>query len=106
MNLAGGRLYEIPGDPAAPKVVATNLTPDGETGIGSWTREVFLGVFKLGAGGVGGGAPVARGGKNTVMPWLQYAGMRDEDLGAVYAYLRSLAAVHKPAAAEKAARKM
>jgi mono/diheme cytochrome c family protein len=104
-NLAGGRRYEIPGDPVAPKVIATNLTPDGETGIGSWTREVFVGVFKLGAGGVNGGAPVARGGKNTVMPWLQYAGMREEDLGAVYAYLRSLPAIHKPAAV-KAARAM
>jgi mono/diheme cytochrome c family protein len=32
----------------------------------------------------------ARPRENTVMPWQYYAGMTDEDLGAIYAYLRSL----------------
>jgi hypothetical protein len=28
--------------------------------------------------------------QNTEMPWTYYAGMRDDDLRAIYAYLRSL----------------
>jgi hypothetical protein len=28
--------------------------------------------------------------QNTAMPWTQYAGMTREDLGAIYAYLRSV----------------
>ncbi|MES1181667.1 MAG: c-type cytochrome, partial [Flavobacterium sp.] len=27
---------------------------------------------------------------NTIMPWTMYAGMKDEDLGAIYEYLRTL----------------
>jgi hypothetical protein len=34
-------------------------------------------------------APV-KDGRNTGMPWYVYAGMTDEDLGAIYAYLRTL----------------
>ena len=27
---------------------------------------------------------------NTPMPWLMYAGMTDEDLGSIYAYLKTV----------------
>jgi hypothetical protein len=27
---------------------------------------------------------------NTIMPWVVYAGMTDEDLGAIYTYLRTM----------------
>jgi hypothetical protein len=30
---------------------------------------------------------------NSVMPWTLYAGMTEEDLGAIYEYLRSVAPV-------------
>jgi hypothetical protein len=32
---------------------------------------------------------------NTVMPWLALAGMTDDDLGAIYDYLRTLPPVDK-----------
>ena len=32
---------------------------------------------------------VAPGKFNTVMPWTMYAGMTDEDLGAIYDYLQT-----------------
>ncbi len=28
--------------------------------------------------------------RNTVMPWTEYAGMSERDLGAIYAYLQTL----------------
>ncbi|MBX9850477.1 MAG: hypothetical protein K2X86_01825 [Cytophagaceae bacterium] len=34
--------------------------------------------------------PVEKGSYNTFMPWTMYAGMKEEDLGAIYAYLMTL----------------
>jgi mono/diheme cytochrome c family protein len=68
---------------------ASNITPDMETGIGSWTdaeieRALRSGIRK-------DGSPVA-----PPMPWPAYARMAPEDMAAVIAYLRSIPAVpHK-----------
>lgn len=70
-----------------------NITPDADTGIGQWTQEQFINKFK------GLETPDdrvltdAEQRQNTAMPWTQYAGMTREDLGAIYAYLRSVKAV-------------
>jgi hypothetical protein len=32
---------------------------------------------------------VEKGDRQTIMPWSQYAGMSDHDLGAIYDYLRT-----------------
>jgi hypothetical protein len=36
---------------------------------------------------------VDAGDRQTIMPWSQYAGMTDSDLGAIYDYLRTQKAV-------------
>jgi len=66
-----------------------NLTPDEETGIGSWTDEQVKIAIKTG---------VDKEGKVLfpVMPYHVYAGMADSDLEAVVAYLRSVDAVSNP----------
>ena len=64
-----------------------NITPDSATGIGTWTRERFVGAFKARQSGGAGPAPGAR---LSPMPWLSYAGMTEEDLGAIYDYLRTV----------------
>src|SRR5690606_35010597 len=68
-------------------VVSANITPDPLTGIGGWTREAFVARFKAFADEV---PAVADGDPNTVMPWSLYAGMTEEDLGAIYDYLRTV----------------
>lgn len=68
-----------------------NITPDPETGIGAWTRERFVGAFR--ARQDSGSRPPASGERRTPMPWLAYAGMTDEDLGAIYDYLRTVTPV-------------
>ena len=35
-------------------------------------------------------APKAPPGRNTVMPWISFAGMTENDLGAIYDYLKTL----------------
>lgn len=62
---------------------AANLTPDA-TGLGSWTPEIFIQAMRTGKH-VGVGRPIL-----PPMPWMDYALMTDEDLRAVFAYLKSL----------------
>ncbi|HLL53436.1 MAG TPA: cytochrome c [Myxococcaceae bacterium] len=84
LELAGGSQFPIP----AGRVVSSNLTPDKETGLGEMTRESFIGIFKSYAS-MDPKTPAAPG-RNTVMPWRSYAGMTEEDLGAIYDYLRTV----------------
>jgi mono/diheme cytochrome c family protein len=62
-----------------------NLTPDMDTGIGSWTEEMFLDIFRKGRHLGGNGRGVL-----PPMPWLWIRNLKDEDLRAVYAYLNSI----------------
>lgn len=72
-------------------VVSANLTPH-ETGLGGRTKEQFVAMFRAFAD------PSFRDVKidprtNTIMPWLAVAGMADEDLSAIYDFLRSVPSI-------------
>jgi hypothetical protein len=82
MELAGGHEFPM-GDYV---VRAANITPDPETGLGSWTREDFIARFRR-YQGANGRIPVGPGDFNSLMPWTMYADLTDEDLGAIHAYL-------------------
>ncbi|MBS1660599.1 MAG: c-type cytochrome [Bacteroidetes bacterium] len=69
---------------------SANITPDKETGIGNWTRELFIRRFKQYSDSGYQARPVAAGEFNTAMPWMAYTGMRESDLAAIYAYLHSV----------------
>lgn len=60
-----------------------NLTPD-VTGLGSWSPETFIQAIRTGKH-AGVGRDIL-----PPMPWMDYALMTDEDLRAVFAYLKSL----------------
>ncbi|WP_161888771.1 c-type cytochrome [Pontibacter russatus] len=83
MHLAGGSEFPTPD---GGKLRSANITPDRETGIGNWTAEVFVQRFKSQEHP----AAVAPGGPNTIMPWSMYAGMKEEDLRAIYSYLMTV----------------
>jgi len=88
MAFAGGMEFRSPA--TGYRMRTANITPDADTGIGQWTEEQFVNKFK------GFEAPDERvltdeeQRQNTAMPWKQYAGMTREDLGAIYAFLRTL----------------
>jgi mono/diheme cytochrome c family protein len=65
-----------------------NITPDSATGIGLWTRERFVSNAHQRASAAG--SPLSEQARLTPMPWIAFAGMTDEDLGAVYDYLRTV----------------
>ncbi|MCX2740014.1 c-type cytochrome [Pontibacter anaerobius] len=68
---------------------AANITPDNETGIGSWTEEAFLLRFKMYQDTDFANKQLAPGQMQTLMPWKMYSGMKEEDLRAIYKYLRT-----------------
>jgi mono/diheme cytochrome c family protein len=63
---------------------AANLTPDRNSGLGVWTEEMFISAMRTGKH-MGAGRPIL-----PPMPWQASAGLSDEDLKAIFAYLRSL----------------
>ena len=64
-----------------------NLTPDAETGLGKWTEEMFITAIRTGRH-EGKGRPIL-----PPMPWPMYRNLNDEDLRAIFHYLRSVPAI-------------
>ncbi|MCH7733300.1 MAG: cytochrome C [Candidatus Marinimicrobia bacterium] len=82
MDLAGGQDFYLPGL----VVRSSNITPDSLTGIGNHSKDNFISVFKSFREPI----KLTDGTNNTVMPWVAFAGMTEEDLGAIYEYLRTV----------------
>lgn len=77
-RLAGGRGVPTPFG----TVYATNITPDAETGIGTWSEEAFRRAMRSG---------IARNGAHLypVLPYPHFTRASNADIGAIYAYLMS-----------------
>lgn len=87
MEMAGG--FEFNMGPMG-KAYSSNLTPDEETGIGTWTEENFLARFRIYKDSGYVIPTVQKGAMQTPMPWSMYAKMTDEDLLAIFAYIKTL----------------
>lgn len=61
-----------------------NLTPDPETGLGTWTERQFMDALRTGRH-QGRGRPIL-----PPMPWEAIRNFSDADLKAIYAYLRTI----------------
>lgn len=72
-------------------VYSANLTPDVETGLGGWTEEMFVKAIRT---GMHMGAP----GRVILppMPWPDVRALTDEDLKAVFAFLKTVPAIRNP----------
>jgi len=66
---------------------SANLTSDSATGIGAWTEAQFINTLRNGKH-LGNGRQIL-----PPMPWDIFGKKTDEDLKAVFAYLKSLPAV-------------
>jgi hypothetical protein len=89
MEFAGGQEFMFPDG----TVRSANITPDEQTGIGSWTKELFLAKFNAYVHPDSALMDPKSVGYNSPMPWTMFAGMTDRDLEAIYAYLSSVPAV-------------
>jgi mono/diheme cytochrome c family protein len=79
---AGGRLFKLPFG----TIVAPNITPDRETGIGTWSAGEFVRALRQGVGQHGEELYPA-------FPYTSYTRMTDDDALAIRAYLRTLTPV-------------
>lgn len=79
---AGGLNFETPFG----KIYSTNITPDPEFGIGGWSLEEFEAAVRHGE---------RPDGENLypVFPYTSYTIINDEDVAAIYAYLKTVAPV-------------
>jgi len=84
--MAGGLAFETPFG----TIYSTNITPDPETGIGSWTGTEFLTSMRRG---------VRPDGEHLypAFPYTAFTKITDEDIVALYAYLKSVPAVNQEA---------
>ncbi len=86
MDFAGGMEFTETGY----RTRSANITPDVDTGIGSWTEQQFIDKFKNFENADDHVLSDAERRQNTPMPIKSYAGMTREDLSAIYTYLRTV----------------
>ncbi len=85
MMFAGGQRWTM--GPYG-EFVTYNLTSDRETGLGSWTDDQIKTFVTKG---------IRRDGSRMLpfpMPWTSYASLKEDDLNAIVAYLRTLPPVY------------
>jgi mono/diheme cytochrome c family protein len=64
-----------------------NITPDPDTGIGTWTEQTFLAAIRTGRH-MGKGRPIL-----PPMPYQAMSQLTDADLKAIFAYLHSVPSI-------------
>jgi len=64
-----------------------NLTPDKDTGLGTWTAQQFVDTIRNGRH-QGRGREIL-----PPMPWQMYRNLNDADLNSIFAYLRTIPAI-------------
>jgi mono/diheme cytochrome c family protein len=93
---ANGRPFAggLPLDTPFGTIYSTNITPDAQTGIGSWSPEAFTRAMRAG---------VSRDGHllYPAFPYPHFTRMTDDDIGALYAYLMARTPVQAPAKANR-----
>ncbi len=85
-SFSGGREF---GFPDGSVVRSSNITPH-QTGIGNWDEKMFVQRFKAYSDSTYTPTTVGPGEFNSIMPWTMYAGMTDDDLKAIFAYLKTV----------------
>ena len=86
---AGGRAIETPFG----NIIAPNITPDRETGIGAWSDAEFAAAVRKGVRR--DGAPLY-----PAMPYNAYTKMSNDDVQAIHAYLSTVTPVRNPLVAK------
>lgn len=86
-EFGGGREFPFPDGSI---IRSANISPDEETGIGGWDEEVFVSLFHAYSDSTTINTKLNPGDFNSIMPWSMYGKMNDEDLKAIFAYLKTV----------------
>jgi cytochrome c2 len=90
-EFGGGREFPFPNGSV---VRSANISPDATTGIGKWSEEMFLSRFHTRSDSATLSTKLQQGDFNSIMPWTMYGKMNDEDLKAIYAYLKTVSPIN------------
>src|SRR4051794_4369518 len=95
-SMRGGKAFAggLPVPTPFGTIYSSNITPDGETGIGRWPEAAFRRAMRSG---------VDRDGRHLypTFPYDHFTNVSDEDDSALYAYLMTRPPVHAPARANE-----
>lgn len=86
-EFGGGREFPFPDGSI---VRSGNISSDIESGIGSWSKDKFISLFKSRSDSTTLNTKLKKGAFNTIMPWVMYGTMTESDLEALYTYLRTV----------------
>jgi mono/diheme cytochrome c family protein len=86
-EFGGGREFPFPDGSI---VRSANISPDPDTGIGGWDDDMFVGLFRAHSDSVTLNTKLKPGEFNSLMPWTMYGKMHEEDLKAIFAYLKTV----------------
>lgn len=86
-EFGGGREFPFPD---GSMIRSSNISSDEETGIGGWDEEVFLNLFRAHSDSATMTTILNPGDFNSIMPWTMYGKMTEEDLKAIFAYLKTV----------------
>ena len=86
MEFAGGEEFTV----GSWFVRSANISPDAETGIGKWSEDKFVTKFKGYANLTFESAPRSVQANFTIMPWMAFSQLEEDDLRAIYTYLKSV----------------
>lgn len=86
-EFGGGREFPFPNGAI---VRSSNITPDKSTGLGEWTAGTFVNIFRTRSDSTTLNTKLNPTDFNSVMPWTMYGKMTEEDLKAIYAYLKTV----------------
>ena len=85
-EFGGGMEFKQP----AGIIRAPNITLHKTLGLGNWTSDLFVAKFKVYADSSYQPQKLNPHELNSPMPWKMYSGMTEQDLRAIYSYLKSI----------------
>ncbi len=90
-EFGGGREFPFPDGSI---VRSGNISPDNATGIGGWNEAQFIKLFLSRSDSATLTNIIKPDEFNTIMPWTMYGKMTEEDLKAIYAYLKTITPIN------------
>jgi len=86
VEYGGGREFPFPDGTI---IRSSNISPDS-TGIGNWSEGRFVNAFEQRSDSMTLNTKLEPGKINSVMPWTMYGKMTEEDLKAIFTYLKTV----------------
>ena len=86
-EFGGGREFPFPDGSI---VRSANISPNEENGIGGWDEDTFVSLFKAYSDSTAMSVKLNPGDFNSIMPWTMFGKMNEDDLKAIFAYLKTV----------------